>query len=301
MEYALTVKNLKKQYADGPEALKGIDLEIKKGEFFGLLGPNGAGKTTLINILCGVVNKTEGEVKVSGFDLVDNPVEVKYALGVMPQEVVFDPFFTVEETLKFQSGYFGDFPNQERVEWLLEKTKLTEKRDTPPRQLSGGMKRRLLLAKALVHQPDILILDEPTAGVDVELRLQLYDFVRELNESGITVILTTHYLEEAEELCDRIAILDKGEIVAIDKNENLMKHIDQELILDVRLKKKVESLDSLKKFKPEIKGEHLQLRFLDEEYQDVISALVKSGVDFVTFEVVKPSLEDVFLSLTNSK
>ncbi len=208
------------------EALRGVNLTIAEGEFFALLGPNGAGKTTLINILAGLVRATWGQARVMGFDVRADYVEARRRLGVVPQELVFDPFFTVREALCFQSGYFGLAHNEAWIDELIVRLGLSDKANTNMRQLSGGMKRRVLVAQALVHKPPVIILDEPTAGVDVELRQSLWAFIRELNGEGHTVLLTTHYLEEAQQLCSRVAMLRRGEIVALDTTANLMAGSD---------------------------------------------------------------------------
>ncbi len=224
----ISISDLQKTYKgtnkNAPKvALKGIDLEIKEGEIFGLLGPNGAGKSTMINIWAGLVKKTSGHVMINGYDLDKDEKNVKRSLGVVAQELAFDPFFTPRQVLELQAGLFG-VPKSERItEALLERVGLTEQADAHARSLSGGMKRRLMIAKAMVHKPKILVLDEPTAGVDVALRQMLWRNVRALNEAGTTIILTTHYLEEAEELADRIAIIDKGELKALDTKENLLQ------------------------------------------------------------------------------
>ena len=231
---AIEIKNLSKTYKKGEKvALKSIDLEIKKGSFFGLLGPNGAGKSTIINILAGLVNKSSGSVKIAGINIDENPQATKFKIGIVPQELIIDPFFNVRETLEIYAGYFGVRKSERRTEEIIEALGLKDKANSVPRSLSGGMRRRLLVAKALVHNPEILVLDEPTAGVDVELRNQLWDYVKKLNKAGTTVLLTTHYLEEAEKLCDEIAVINRGEVIANDRTENLMKLLSsKELIID---------------------------------------------------------------------
>jgi ABC-2 type transport system ATP-binding protein len=231
---AIEIKNLSKTYKKGEKvALKSIDLEIKKGSFFGLLGPNGAGKSTIINILAGLVNKSSGTVKIAGINIDENPQAAKFKIGIVPQELIIDPFFNVRETLEIYAGYFGVRKSERRTEEIIEALGLKDKANSAPRSLSGGMRRRLLVAKALVHNPEILVLDEPTAGVDVELRNQLWDYVKKLNKAGTTVLLTTHYLEEAEKLCDEIAVINRGEVIANDRTENLMKLLSsKELIID---------------------------------------------------------------------
>ncbi len=223
MKSAIQVENLEKFYDSGTHALKGLDLEIKQGEFFALLGPNGSGKTTFINILSGATKRSSGTVKIQGLDIDTNREETKFLLGVVPQEISFDSFFNVNEVLQLQSGYYGIRNNQNHIDEILEKLNLTEKKYTNTRALSGGMKRRVLVAKALVHNPKVLILDEPTAGVDIELRHGLWKYMQQLNKEGMTILLTTHYLEEAETLCRKIAIIHKGKLVALDDTEKLTK------------------------------------------------------------------------------
>ncbi|MDD3759857.1 MAG: ABC transporter ATP-binding protein [Acidithiobacillus sp.] len=219
---AVHIRSLRKTYGTGFLALAGIDLDVAPGEFFGLLGPNGAGKSTLINILSGVVHRSSGVAEVFGYDVERQYRQSRQLLGVVPQELAYDPFFTVREFLRWQSGYFGLRRNDDWIDELMAELDLTDKADTNLRALSGGMKRRVLIAQALVHQPPVVVLDEPTAGVDVELRQSLWRFVRRYNSLGHTVILTTHYLEEAEELCERIAILQHGQIIALDRKERLL-------------------------------------------------------------------------------
>jgi ABC-2 type transport system ATP-binding protein len=223
---AISFQNLSKQYGS-LTALRGVSLEINEGEFFGLLGPNGAGKTTLISILAGLCKPTEGSAKVMGFDVQAEFRQARKLLGIVPQELVFDPFFSVRETLEFQSGYFGVRNNDDWIDEILENLGLTDKADKNMRALSGGMKRRVLVAQALVHRPPVIVLDEPTAGVDVELRQSLWQFITRLNREGHTIVLTTHYLEEAQELCNRIAMLKKGQIVALDTTANLLQRFKQ--------------------------------------------------------------------------
>ncbi len=221
MTAALKVSGLVKQYRQA-RALDGVDLEVNQGEFFGLLGPNGAGKTTLINILAGLVRATQGTAEVMGFDVARDYAKSRRALGVVPQELVYDPFFTAREVLRMQSGYFGIRRNDDWIEHVLHKLGLTPHADKNMRALSGGMKRRVLVAQALVHKPPVIVLDEPTAGVDVDLRQTLWQFIQGLNREGHTVVLTTHYLEEAETLCQRIAMLKQGRLVALDSTRNLL-------------------------------------------------------------------------------
>jgi len=233
---AIEITGLKKTYAatkraDAKEALKGIDLTIPRGSIFGLLGPNGAGKSTLINILAGLVTKSSGQVKIWGFDQDENPRQSRAAIGIMPQEPNLDPFFTPRGSLDVQAGLYGVPRNQRRTDEILELIGLSDKADAYARSLSGGMRRRLLLGKALVHAPQILVLDEPTAGVDISLRNQLWDNVRKLNDDGMTIILTTHYLEEAEAMCDEIAIVNHGEQIVRDTTSNLLSRLDRKTLL----------------------------------------------------------------------
>src|SRR4028119_2474880 len=219
---AISIRDLQKTYAGGKRALDGVSLEVPRGQIFGLLGPNGAGKSTLINILSGMVRKTGGSAEIWGFDTDANPRNAKRSIGIVPQEILFDPFFTPFEALELQAGLYGVPKAERRSMELLRAVRLEDKAGAYSRTLSGGMKRRLLVAKAMVHSPPILVLDEPTAGVDVELRQQLWDYVRELNADGVTVVLTTHYLEEAEQLCDRIAIINNGRVIADEATRDLL-------------------------------------------------------------------------------
>jgi ABC-2 type transport system ATP-binding protein len=234
-DYAIDIRGLRKVYAaqggePEKEALKGVDLAIPRGSVFGLLGPNGAGKSTLINILAGLVNKTSGSVRIWGFDQDANPRMSRASIGVVPQELHLDPFFTPREAMEIQAGLYGVKPGDRRTDALLTALGLGDKMNVGARSLSGGMKRRLLIGKALAHSPPVLILDEPTAGVDIDLRRQLWDYVRKLNEDGVTIILTTHYLEEAEEMCDRIAIINHGEVVANEPKTALLGRLDRKTV-----------------------------------------------------------------------
>jgi ABC-2 type transport system ATP-binding protein len=235
MQYAIEIENLNKIYntkkKSNKSALNNVNLKIKKGSFFGLLGPNGAGKSTIINILAGLVNKTSGKVKIASMDIDENQQEIKYKIGIVPQELIIDPFFNVKETLDIYAGYYGIKKSLRKTDEIIEALGLKDKAFSTPRSLSGGMRRRLLVAKALVHSPEILVLDEPTAGVDVELRNQLWNYVKKLNANGTTIVLTTHYLEEAEELCDEIAVINNGKLIAHDNKQNLMKILSRKEIL----------------------------------------------------------------------
>jgi ABC-2 type transport system ATP-binding protein len=225
MTPAIKIEQVHKQFG-ALNALKGVDLTIEQGEFFALLGPNGAGKSTLINLLAGLLRPTSGNLSVMGYDVMSEYRQARHALGVVPQELVFDPFFNVREMLRFQAGYFGKGPeNDTWIDEVIESLGLTDKANTNMRRLSGGMKRRALIAQALVHKPPVIVLDEPTAGVDVELRYMLWEFIKRLNREGHTIILTTHYLEEAENLCSRVALLKQGEVIALDSTKNLLASI----------------------------------------------------------------------------
>ena len=277
MEKAIVFKNIKKSYGS-LQAVNGINLTIYQGEFFGLLGPNGAGKSTLINMLAGIVKSTSGSIKAMGFDVEKNYQEARHSLGIVPQELVFDPFFNVREMLRFQAGYFGK--GRENYDWIdevLERLDLTEKAFTNMRQLSGGMKRRALIAQALAHRPPIIVLDEPTAGVDVELRQRLWAFMKDLNQSGHTIVLTTHYLEEAENLCKRVAMVNRGKLVALDDTKKLIrKNSSKNLNIKIDSKDEQKVLKILKNFQVFIENEILTIT-LDklDELNDIIVLLKK--------------------------
>jgi len=300
MSTAIKIRNTNKSYGH-LQALSDINLDIKKGEFFGLLGPNGAGKSTLIGVLGGLVKKDSGSITVLGKDIISNYRETKKSLGIVPQEITFDPYFTVRETLKIHSGYFGIKDNSEKIDELLEALTLTDKAEIGPRELSGGMKRRLLIAKALVHDPEIIVLDEPTAGVDVELRNSLWEYVINLNKQGKTIILTTHYLEEAEALCDRIAIMNKGKIVKVDTKENLINSIDKKLI-------KIQFADSVHGLNKELLGIDFNLNKEKKEIEietakgnldKILKTINDLNLDIVDMNIESAKLEDVFIKLTN--
>ena len=298
---AIRLQGLEKTYAGGKRALDGISLDIPRGSMFGLLGPNGAGKSTLINILAGLVTKTGGKAEVWGFDIDVHPRNAKASIGVVPQELLFDAFFTPFETLELQAGLYGVPKEKRRSMELLEKVRLADKAHVYTRQLSGGMKRRLLIAKALVHAPPVVILDEPTAGVDIELRQMLWSYVRELHAAGTTIVLTTHYLEEAEELCDRIAIVNHGRIVA-DKSKSDLLAQAREKRVQVTVANDVTAL-------PEIEGvtrvELTDPRRLDILYDKqavqagaILARLQAAGLSVVDVSTREADLEDVFLELT---
>ncbi|MDC0569631.1 ABC transporter ATP-binding protein [Candidatus Pelagibacter sp.] len=300
----LSVKNLKKIYsnnqAEDNYALNDLNLNVKEGEIFGLLGPNGAGKTTFINILAGTVIKTSGQVNVWGFDLDKDPRQVRASVGIVPQEVNLDPFFSPRKLLELQAGLYG-VPVKERVtDTILKLVSLEKEADSYARSLSGGMKRRLLVAKALVHQPPIVFLDEPTAGVDVELRKNLWKNVKILNDQGVTIILTTHYLEEAEEMCNRIAILNKGNIVALDSTKNLLGKIQTKKVtfkIDKKINIKDGDLESLKiisRLDNEICVSYEKNKIDIEKLMNLIK---KNNIRIKDISTDDGDLEDVFLRL----
>ncbi len=276
-------------------AVRGVSLDIAPGEFFGLLGPNGAGKTTLISMLAGLARPTSGRVQVMGHDVQLDPVAARRALGVVPQELVFDPFFTVRETLRIQSGYFGLGRNDDWIDLLLHNLGLTEQADKNMRALSGGMKRRVMVAQALVHKPPVIVLDEPTAGVDVELRQTLWQFIARLNAEGHTVLLTTHYLEEAEALCKRIAVLKLGEIVALDTTEALLQRFASS-VLYFRLLEG--ALPPALSAQAQRSGGHYAVAVRDAAaVESLLSALRQAGCRIDELELRRADLEDVFLDL----
>ncbi len=305
---AIEIQGLKKTYtatgrSPAKEALKGIDLAIPRGSIFGLLGPNGAGKSTLINILAGLVVKSAGSVKIWGFDQDKNPRQSRAAIGIMPQEPHLDPFFTPAGSLDVQAGLYGVPKSQRKTAEILELIGLTDKADAYARSLSGGMRRRLLLGKALVHSPRILVLDEPTAGVDIELRNMLWQNVRKLNEDGMTIILTTHYLEEAEEMCDDIAIINHGEVIIKDSTANLLGRLDSKtLVITPTTPAELPALPDT------IAGQKQADGTLTFTYQsgitpaDQILSLVRdAGITIKDVKTEEAHLEDVFLSLTSSR
>ena len=285
--------------ARGPfQALQNVSLDIQEGEFFGLLGPNGAGKTTLISILAGLAKASSGSVKVLGHDVQSDYAAARRRLGVVPQELVFDPFFSVRETLRIQSGYFGVKNNDAWIDELLESLGLADKAQSNMRQLSGGMKRRVLVAQALVHKPPIIVLDEPTAGVDVELRQTLWHFIARLNREGHTVLLTTHYLEEAEALCNRVAMLKHGQIVKLAQMSDLLKSASANV-----LQFKTDSaLPAGMAERARVTGRIVQIPAQDAlDVEHLLSALRESGVVLEDVEIRRADLEDVFIHVMNEK
>lgn len=305
---AIEIKNLMKTYNAGKdnavEANKSISLEVKTGSIFGLLGPNGAGKSTLINILAGLVVKSSGDVSIWGFDMDKNPRQARASIGVVPQEINFDPFFPPIKTLEQQAGLYGVPKSERRSMEILEAVGLGDKAHSYTRSLSGGMKRRLLVAKALVHNPPVLILDEPTAGVDVQLRRQMWDYVRELNARGTTIVLTTHYLEEAQELCDQIAIINHGELITNEPTKQLLSRIDGKRVI-ITPKQEVSTAPDL--------GDNIKVELGDfgtllidyapkqTEIMEIISKLQNKGIEIKDVSTEEAGLEDVFLQLTEEK
>ena len=303
---ALSSENLTKVYSKSNKlkqevlALKNLSLEVKQGEIFGLLGPNGAGKTTFINILAGTVMKSSGKVTVWGYDLDKNPRQVRACIGIVPQEVNFDPFFSPKKLLELQAGFYGVKKEDRITDSILETVSLDKQANAYTRSLSGGMKRRLLIAKAMVHQPPILFLDEPTAGVDVELRKNLWANVKELNKLGITIVLTTHNLNEAQEMCDRIAIINKGNLVALDTTQKLLERIESKIIkFKVKDSKNFEKikLDGVKFAKSN--GQITASYDKNKIKFDQIIEEVKNNVEILDISTDEGDLEDIFLQVTN--
>ena len=300
---AIAIEDLCKTYEGGKRALDGVGFEVPRGTIFGLLGPNGAGKSTLINILAGLVNKTQGKVTIWGFDLDQHPRNAKASIGIVNQEIIFDPFFTPRETLEIQAGLYGVAKGTFDAMALLRAVHLEDKAEAYSRTLSGGMKRRLMVAKAMVHAPPVLVLDEPPAGVDVELRQQLWAYVRQLNARGVTVVLTTHYLEEAEELCDRIAIINHGKLIANKPTRELVG-MAQEKVVEVTVDRDVAAKPDNACFqKIELKGERtLVITYRKDQANagEVLGAVQRDGYGIVDVSTREADLEDVFLNLTRA-
>lgn len=302
-EAAISIQGLGKTYRGGKRALDGVSFDVPRGQIFGLLGPNGAGKSTLINILSGMVRKTEGRAAIWGFDIDAHPRNAKASIGIVPQEIVFDPFFTPLETLELFAGLYGVPRAERRSMELLRAVHLEDKANAYSRTLSGGMKRRLLVAKAMVHSPPVLVLDEPTAGVDIELRQQLWAYVRELNDRGVTVVLTTHYLEEAEELCDRIAIINHGRLIANEPTRELVgkaqeKRVEVTVDRDVAVPPAADCFEKIA-----LRGERvLEITYSKAKVNagQVLSAVQAAGLGIVDVTTREADLEDVFLSLTRT-
>ena len=302
---ALIIRDLKKQYKNGPEALKGVNFEVNDGDFFALLGPNGAGKSTLIGILTGLVQKTSGTVSVYGADIDSEPSKVKSSLGVVPQEFNFNVFETVMNTVCFQAGYYG-VPRSlalERAEKLLKSLSLWDKRDQPGRNLSGGMKRRLMLARALVNEPKVLILDEPTAGLDIELRRSLWEFLIELNAQGTTIIMTTHYLEEAENLCRNVAIIDEGRLLTSEPIDTFLKKLEtQTLVFDL-----AEAIEAPPEMSPGLSATLLSPTRLEVgikkgiAFNQLFDRLTDAGVKVESMRNKSNRIEELFIDLVGKK
>ena len=301
MKKAIVFKNVSKNYKQ-LKAVDGISLTIEKGEFFGLLGPNGAGKSTLINMMAGLVKPSNGSIDVMGFNVNKEYQEARHSVGIVPQELVFDPFFNVREMLRFQAGYFGkDKSNDKWVDEVIERLDLTDKASTNMRKLSGGMKRRALIAQALVHRPPVIVLDEPTAGVDVELRQKLWSFIKELNDEGHTIVLTTHYLEEAEALCNRVAMMKSGKIVALDSTKNLLKEFSLKN-LKVRLQKNsIKKITTLLKETPFLQEDDwctFKLKKVSDA-SSIIEKLNSLQIQIFDLTLIESDLENIFLKLTS--
>jgi len=300
---AIVIDSLAKTYQGGKVALDNVSFQVPRGSIFGLLGPNGAGKSTLINILAGLVNKTGGRASIWGFDIDEHPRNAKASIGIVNQEIMFDPFFTPVETLDIQAGLYGVPRAKRRSMELLRAVHLEDKATAYARTLSGGMKRRLMVAKAMVHSPPVLVLDEPTAGVDIELRQQLWAYVKQLNEQGVTVVLTTHYLEEAEELCDRIAIINHGRVIANEPTRDLVG-MAQEKVVALTVDRDVTAPPAAACFqRVELKGERvLEITYRKDQANagQVLAAVQGDGYGIVDVSTKEPDLEDVFLNLTRA-
>ncbi len=307
MESVVSVNKLSKTYDSGFQALKAVDLEIRRGEIFALLGPNGAGKTTLINIVCGIVNPTKGEVLAGGHDIISEFRAARDLIGLVPQELTTDSFETVRATVNFSRGLFGKKADPDYVEKVLRSLTLWDKRDDKIMTLSGGMKRRVMIAKALAHEPRILFLDEPTAGVDVELRREMWELVRSLRETGVTIILTTHYIVEAEEMADRIGVINHGEIVLIEEKNELMRKLGRKQ-LTLQLQDRLDSVpDGLDAYGLELaSGGHELVYTYDSQTENAgIAALLadlgRAGVEFKDLRTTQNSLEEIFVSLVREE
>ena len=309
MDPIVVVSSLDKIYASGHHALKSINLEIRRGEIFALLGPNGAGKTTLIGVICGLVRPTAGSVTADGSDIASDYRAARAKIGLVPQELATDMFSKVWDTVSFSRGLFGKAPNPAHIERILRELSLWDKKDSQIVALSGGMKRRVLIAKALAHEPRILFLDEPTAGVDVELRRDMWEMVRRLREQGVTIILTTHYIEEAEEMADRIGVINKGEIVVVEEKQELMRKLGRTTVT-IGLKQPLQAPPSDYGARPMTlleDGLTLSFTFSGEEGEedggvaDLVKRLAAKGVDFKTINMNRSSLEDIFVDLVGER
>lgn len=303
MNSVISIANLSKTYESGFQALKNVSLDIENGEIIALLGPNGAGKTTLISIVCGIVNASAGKVTVNGYDIVKDYRQARASIGLVPQELHTETFETVWNTLAFSRGLFGKGPDPEHLEKVLRSLSLWDKKDNKIMTLSGGMKRRVMIGKALAHEPEILFLDEPTAGVDVELRKDMWQVVRELRESGVTIILTTHYIEEAEEMADRIGIINKGEIILVEDKRALMQKLGEKRLI-LHLSQPLEAIpEALEPFNLSLKDGGLNLVYTYDVQQDssditsLLDAIENAGIKFRDLETMQNSLESIFVNL----
>ena len=302
MTNIISVKNVNKTYDSGHHALKDVSLDIRKGEILALLGPNGAGKTTLISLICGLVNASSGQVLINGHDNVKDYRKARSLIGLVPQEITLGVFDVVWNTVNFSRGLFGKKPDHDYIRQLLRDLSLYEKKDSQIRQLSGGMKRRVLIAKALSHQPHILFLDEPTAGVDVELRKDMWFTVEKLRKQGVTIILTTHYIEEAEAIADRVAVINKGSIIVVDEKDNLMERLGQKK-LSIELSEPLKKLpDSLKRFNLTLSEDKIYIVYNynlhnDGKIQELLSAMHQAKLPIKDLRSSKSSLEDIFVDL----
>ena len=303
----LSIRGLRKQYATGVEALKSVDLDIRRGEIFALLGPNGAGKTTMISIICGIVNATAGEVLIDGKNWQKHYRGARTRIGLVPQELTLDVFEPLISTVSFSRELFGRRPDPKRIEEILRELSLWDKRKTILKELSGGMKRRVMIAKALAHDPDILFLDEPTAGVDVELRRDMWNMVRRLRENGTTIILTTHYIEEAEEMADRVGVINKGELILVEEKTELMKKLGRK-VLNLQLAEPLTAVPAeLSEWKLELSADGTQLTYEFDAKADrtgvpsLLVALRDAGIAFKDLDTHQSSLEDIFVGLIHHK
>jgi ABC-2 type transport system ATP-binding protein len=307
MQSIISVSNLSKTYASGFQALKGVDLDIRRGEIFALLGPNGAGKTTLISIVCGIVNATEGTVLAGGHDIVSGYRAARSLIGLVPQELTTDAFETVWATVIFSRGLFGKRANPAHIEKVLKDLSLWDKKDSRIMTLSGGMKRRVMIAKALAHEPQILFLDEPTAGVDVELRQDMWRLVRRLRDTGVTIILTTHYIEEAEEMADRVGVIHKGEIILVEDKAELMRKLGKKRLI-LHLQGRLASVpDALSAYRLDLAADGTELTYTYDTQGErtgitaLLDALGQAGIGFNDLRTEQSSLEDIFVSLVRER
>jgi ABC-2 type transport system ATP-binding protein len=307
MQSIISINNLSKVYASGFQALKNVSLDIRRGEIFALLGPNGAGKTTLINIICGIVNPGSGTVLADGHDIVTDYRAARGKIGLVPQELATTAFESVWATMKFSRGLFGKAPNQAYLEQILRKLSLWDKKDSRIMTLSGGMKRRVMIAKALAHEPEILFLDEPSAGVDVELRRDMWEMVRELRKSGVTIILTTHYIQEAEEMADRIGVISKGEIILVENKVALIRKLGKKQ-LTLQLQNPLPRIpEGLSKYRLELSADGAELIYTFDAQQEhtgiteLLRKLGEHGIDFKDLHSRQSSLEEIFVNLVSDK